>query len=619
MITLLNEFSYTGTLGTSDLLSPFMYPVLHFKVVGDGTITSPEAVLRLAGAGETIDFECTYTEQSDGDYIFRLDLSDVMKYLMRNFDGVVRSDALDITSAGGMVPYPDYFLDMADGMTATIVFQEGETSEESEALNAAFVFLAGQMPRASGFNLYDVAFLQHLSDQKWSKDTYNALFLWLPASAVTVENVTKGITLYSGTPAKRGFYQFKFPKEATVITADSDILTVDSGLTVDSVSTVITTQTVKYGALYNWYAATDPRNIANTGWHVPTHAELSTLETYLGGAAIAGGKLKETGLTYWTTPNTGADNSSKFNGRGNGTRNETNGLFTGIYNAMQFWCDRADLAPNGVYMLLSYDVASSFIGMNLMTGGRSIRLIKDSTILSDGEEGTYIGNDGKTYRTICIGTQVWLADNLCETKYRNGDSITIVTDNAAWAALVTEAMCYYDNDIDNAYTEESISEWLDDGKNIIRITAGGITKDIEIDYDSQCSYAPIVFQHPLLGYVSFPMMPNMTESWSASKGAEYKRLLNTLAEVNSLKEITGYEVKKKVSLSAKVDEKYWPLMRELHGSRHVYLFVGDTGDDDSDLVWLECEVSGGSTTRSNFSRERFNVDLILPEHFNVQF
>lgn len=37
----------------------------------------------------------------------------------------------------------------------------------------------------------------------------------------------------------------------------------------------------KYGRLYTWYAATDTRNIAPAGWHVPTDADWRTLENYL--------------------------------------------------------------------------------------------------------------------------------------------------------------------------------------------------------------------------------------------------------------------------------------------------------------------------------------------------
>ena len=81
--------------------------------------------------------------------------------------------------------------------------------------------------------------------------------------------------------------------------------------------------------------------------------------------------------------------------------------------------------------------------------GYSVRPIKNLTTLSHGETGTYTGNDGKIYRTICIGTQEILADNLAETKYRDGSDIPIVTDNAAWAALTTGARCAYDNDINN--------------------------------------------------------------------------------------------------------------------------------------------------------------------------
>ena len=51
----------------------------------------------------------------------------------------------------------------------------------------------------------------------------------------------------------------------------------------------------KYGMLYNWFAVADSRNIAPEGWHVPTDEEWQVLVDYLGGAALAGGKLKSKG------------------------------------------------------------------------------------------------------------------------------------------------------------------------------------------------------------------------------------------------------------------------------------------------------------------------------------
>jgi len=63
------------------------------------------------------------------------------------------------------------------------------------------------------------------------------------------------------------------------------------------------TQGNKYGRLYNWYAVNDSRNIAPTGWHVPTDAEWKTLEDYLNDNTTKYGSLEKAlaAKTDWAT------------------------------------------------------------------------------------------------------------------------------------------------------------------------------------------------------------------------------------------------------------------------------------------------------------------------------
>jgi len=88
-----------------------------------------------------------------------------------------------------------------------------------------------------------------------------------------------------------------------------------------------------YGGLYNWFAvdtaSNGGKNVCPTGWHVPTYDEWSTLTDYLGGADIAGGKLKEAGTTHWVSPNAGATNESGFTAIPSGARAPNYGFFSG--------------------------------------------------------------------------------------------------------------------------------------------------------------------------------------------------------------------------------------------------------------------------------------------------
>jgi uncharacterized protein (TIGR02145 family) len=54
--------------------------------------------------------------------------------------------------------------------------------------------------------------------------------------------------------------------------------------------------------------------------------------------------------------------------------------------------------------------------------------------------------DGNVYRTVVIGTQNWMAENLKVTKYRNGDNITNITTNSDWGSDTSGAYGVYDND-----------------------------------------------------------------------------------------------------------------------------------------------------------------------------
>ena len=82
--------------------------------------------------------------------------------------------------------------------------------------------------------------------------------------------------------------------------------------------------------------------------------------------------------------------------------------------------------------------------------------------------GTMTDQDGNTYKTIEIGTQTWMAENLRTTRYRNGDSIPNKITLHQWSTGWTDMCWSYDNDSSYSLIYGRLYSWfcIRDERNI---------------------------------------------------------------------------------------------------------------------------------------------------------
>ena len=139
-----------------------------------------------------------------------------------------------------------------------------------------------------------------------------------------------------------------------------------------------------YGKLYNYYAVHDPRGLAPIGYHVPSYNEWDSLENCLtnGWGGSAGGKLKETGLDHWLSPNFGATNSSGFTALPGGCmcQNGNTWAFGGGGGYQGYWWATTNSwghTEYSEYRRISYDGGDGVGGGSVLTVGYSVRCVKD--------------------------------------------------------------------------------------------------------------------------------------------------------------------------------------------------------------------------------------------------
>jgi len=198
----------------------------------------------------------------------------------------------------------------------------------------------------------------------------------------------------------------------------------------------------KYGRLYDWETA---NKACPAGWHLPTEDEWATLIAFVGGSEIAGKKLKAN--DDWRESGNGTDDFG-FAALPSGLRHPEKGFVnigaTGFWwsstedddnesNAWSRWIgyksdesyrfnrDKSSLSSvryiQGVVPTTAQPSQNSTsprgFGKDNETSGEGQENIMAAKKAAKGATGTFTDKrDGKVYKTVTIGKQTWMAENL---------------------------------------------------------------------------------------------------------------------------------------------------------------------------------------------------------------
>jgi uncharacterized protein (TIGR02145 family) len=118
------------------------------------------------------------------------------------------------------------------------------------------------------------------------------------------------------------------------------------------------------------------QGICPAGWHLPTIEEWNTVIQFAGGAALAGGYLKEKGVSHWAFPNNGASNTGGFSALPSGIR-DSDGNFASLSSHAYFWSSSETYSEGawGYFMNNEFEFIAPV--NSAKTNGYSVRCVKD--------------------------------------------------------------------------------------------------------------------------------------------------------------------------------------------------------------------------------------------------
>lgn len=180
--------------------------------------------------------------------------------------------------------------------------------------------------------------------------------------------------------------------------------TINSGVWLAKLSLFLSSDTGFYdkqfiketrGCLYSWEKAME---LCPDGWHLPTDEEWMELETFLGMNSEelnqegergvdenVGGKLKESGTTFWDPPNMGGTNEFGFTARPSGHHNyfahypdPTFKFYDDYFDEVAFYWTATEENENAVIRYLRDSRYGIYRRKFMKTFGYSVRYVKNN-------------------------------------------------------------------------------------------------------------------------------------------------------------------------------------------------------------------------------------------------
>ncbi len=111
-------------------------------------------------------------------------------------------------------------------------------------------------------------------------------------------------------------------------------------------------------------------------------------------------------------------------------------IVSGGEGAGAYFCTINGLKPATTYYVRAYAISSSDT------------IYGDVISFTTQDYGNVTDIEGNEYKTITIGTQTWMANNLEATRYNDGTPVPLVADPVKWSSLSSHGYCFYNNDPD---------------------------------------------------------------------------------------------------------------------------------------------------------------------------